>query len=104
MWAVVHGWQPDVGRGILWWHAFWSFVGLSLIANAVLESGRFGASFLQRLVVWLVALVPLVVITLSSAPYVPLAVMLVWVGVAVAVASREGFGRSASNLRSLAPS
>ena len=101
-WAAVHGWQGDLGRGVLWLYAFWAFVGLALVANAVLETRRFGSSPRGRFVVWATALVPLAVLTAPSASSAPLAVALVWLGVAVAIGAREGLVRLALGSRSFA--
>ena len=101
-WAAVYGWQSDLGRGVLWVYALWTFAALALVGNAVLESRRFGPSFRSRLAVWGAVLVPLAVLTVPSASSVPLAVALVWLCVAVAVVAREGLGRLALGHRSFA--
>ena len=101
-WAAVHGWQSDLGRGILWLYAFWAFVGSALVANMVLETWRFGSSPRGSSAVWVAALVPLVVLTAPSASSAPRAVALVWFGVAVAIGAREGLGRLALGSRSFA--
>ena len=99
MWAAASGWHGDLRRGVLWWYAFWLFVGFGLAANAALATKRLGSSLPKRLAVWSGALLPLVVFTLPSVGSVPLAVVLVWGCAVVAVAVREGLGRFAQRPR-----
>lgn len=102
VWAAVRDWDSDIARGILWWYAFWLFVGLALVANAVLEIERFGTTVPRRVAVWGVALVPLAVLTAPSASSSPFGVLLVWLCAVVAVGTREGLRRLMPGARSLA--
>ena len=93
--SAVHDWRPDLGRGILWLSYLGGFIGLALLANALLEVERIGAHAARRLALWAVVLALLVLYTLPSWSSLPLAVPFAHACAVLAVIAREGFGRLA---------
>lgn len=94
-WGAIEGWSGDVARGILWQVGFWLWIGLALIANAVLVPAKARLTPRMRLAIWLTMLLGIGLCTLPSLTSTPLAVVLIWICAAVSVGVREGLDRLA---------